>query len=278
MKKLVLVLILLMVVANATYLNIDEPIKATGLMENETIPLNIGVAGPGQTVYIIAERATTGPDNQMHDPGWDKLSIEGLPAGWTTENSTLYETPMEAKIKIAPNATDGLYTFKAVAEDENNLKGLGNISVSIQLNVSKEVFTIDVTPPDVETGVSEPGIYYIDIDNGGAASDTFRITVSGLPAWTYHEDVLAPHAIDVMFPARTTIPYEVVSNEEMDSDIFINVTSQSSSQITKEFQVRFKATPSLLSDYRATDHGLLVFPLIENPIYSLVAFLSKLIL
>ncbi|NYZ78678.1 hypothetical protein H0N99_00865 [Candidatus Micrarchaeota archaeon] len=277
MIKLLGVLLLLTAVVGATYLNIDEPIESKGMMENSPA-LNIGIAGPGQTVYIVAERATIGPDDRIHDPGWDQLVITDVPPGWSTEDSPLYETPMKAKIKIAPDATDGAYTFKATAVNEDNVTGLGNLTVNIILNVSKNVFTIDVTPNEVETGVGEPAIYYIDIDNAGAASDTFSITSSGLPAWRFTKDVLAPHAINPFAPARKTIPYEVVSNEETDKEIYLNVTSQSSDQITKELKVRLKATPSLISDYRATAHGLLIFPLIENPIYSLIAFLSKLIL
>jgi hypothetical protein len=276
MMKLVGVLILLMAVASATYLNIDEPVESKGMIENST-PLNIGVAGPGQTVYIVAERATIGPDNQIHDPGWDRLAITNVPPGWTSEDSPWYETPMKAKIRIAPNATDGVYSFKAVAIDENNMKGLGNLTIDVNITVSKDVFIIDVTPTDVEAGVGEPAIYYIDIENKGAASDTFSITSSGLAAWRFREDVLVPHSIQ-MLPAQKTIPYELVSNEETETDIYLNVTSLSSDQISKELRVKLMARPSLVSDYKATDHGLLVFPLIENPIYSLIAFLSKLFL
>lgn len=275
--KLLGVLIVLAVAVNATYLNIDEPIEAKGMVENST-PLNIGVAGPGQTVYIIAERTTIGPDNQIHDPGWDKLAIANIPEGWTAEDSPWYETPMKAKIKIAPNAADGVYSFKAVAVDENNMKGLGNLTIDVNVTVSKNVFTIYVTPNEAEAGVGEPAIYYIDIDNAGAASDTFSITSRGVPAWRFRKDVLVPHAAQVGLPARRTIPYEVLSNEETDTEVYLNVTSLSSDKISREFKVRLKATPSLISDYKATAHGLLVFPLIENPIYSLIAFLSKLFL
>lgn len=273
--KLVGVLILLMVVASATYLSIDEPVEVKDMVENST-PLNIGIAGPGQTVYIVAERTTIGPDNAIHDVGWDKLAIVNAPEGWTSEDSPLYETPMKAKIKIAPNAIDGVYSFKAVAIDENNMDGLGNLTIDVNVTVSKDVFTIDVTPREVEAGVGEPAIYYIDIENKGAASDTFSITSSGLAVWRFRKDVLVPHSVQMQ--AQKTIPYEVVSNEETDTEIYLNVTSLSSDQISKELKVRLKATPSLISDYKATDHGLLIFPLVENPIYSLIAFLSKLFL
>src|SRR5271157_3710116 len=161
MIKLLGVLLLLTAVAGATYVNIEEPVHSMGMFENST-PLNIGIAGPGQTVSIVADRVTIGPDEKIHDPGWDQLVITDLPPGWSTEASPLYETPMEAKIKIAPNATDGAYTFSATAVNYGNITGLGNLTVQISLNVSKDVFTIDITPDTVETGVGEPAIYYIN--------------------------------------------------------------------------------------------------------------------
>jgi uncharacterized membrane protein len=277
MRKLLGVLLLLIVAANATYLNIREPVEATGMMENST-PLNIGTAGPGQTIYLVADRATIDASGEkINYMGWDKLMIENLPAGWSAEDSPWYETPMKAKIKIAPNATDGEYNFTAKAVDEGNYDALGNLSITVQVTASKNVFTVDVSPTEVEAGVGQPAIYYIDIDNAGAASDTFSITSIGVPAWRFRKDVLVPHAIKVLQPARKTVPYEVVSNEQSEMDIYLNVTSLSSSQISRELKVRLKATPSLISDYKATDHGLLVFPLIESPIYSLIAFLSKLV-
>jgi len=277
MRKLLVVLVLLAVAANATYLNVKEPVPKEGMVENDTI--FIGTAAPGQTVYLVAERATIGVlDERIHEVGWDTLMIENLPEGWVAEDSPLYETPMKAKIKIAPDAKDGEYTFKVKAVDEGNLDNLGNLTINVTVAVSKEVFSIDVTPTIVDTGVGQPAVYYIDIDNAGAASDTFSITSRGIPAWEFRKDVLVPHAIEVTLPARKTVTYEVVSNEEIEKEIFLNVTSLSSSQISKEMKVTLRAKPSLISDYKATGHGLLVFPLVESPIYSIIAFFSKLLL
>jgi hypothetical protein len=276
MREPVFVLFILMVVANATYLNVKEPVPYFERLENDTI--SIGTAGPGQTVYLVVDRATIGPDDTIHSVGWDKLAIGDLPPGWTSEDSLWQETPMKAKVRIAPDAADAEYIFKATAIDEGNLENLENLTINVKVTVSKEVFNIDVTPYEVETGVGQPAVYYIDIDNGGAASDTFRITSSGVPAWKFKKEVLVPHAIDVTSPARKTVTYEVVSDEENRIDITLNVTSLSSDQISKELRVVLTAKPSLVSDYKATDHGLLVFPLIESPIYSLIAFFSKLLL
>ena len=277
MRRMLLAVVLLMVAAGATYLNIKEPVPYDGGSENDTI--FIGTAAPGQTVYIVAERTTTDAAGEgINYIGWDKLAIEDVPAGWISEDSLWYETPMKAKMRISPNATEGRYSFKAVAVDEGNYDNLGNLTINVEVAVSKDVFNIDITPYKVETGVGQPAIYYIDIDNAGAASDTFSITSRGVPAWRFRKDVLVPHAINVMEAARKTVAYEVVSDEENEMDIYINVTSLSSSQISREIRVGLKAKPSLLADYKATGHGLLVFPLIESPIYSLIAFFSKLLL
>lgn len=269
---------MLMLAANAAYLNVKEPVEASGIVEGAA-PLFIGTAGPGQTVYLVAERATIGVlDDRIHYQGWDKLAIEEVPEGWVVEDSPLYETPMKAKIRIASDTKDGRYTFKAKAIDEGNYDGLGNLTIKVEVAVSKDVFNIDINPYEVETGVGQPAVYYIDIENAGAASDTFSIISRGVPAWKFRKDVLVSHAVEVMLPARKTVAYEVVSNEENEIDIYLNLTSLSSSQISREMRVRLKAKPSLISDYKATGHGLLVFPLIESPIYSLIAFFSKLFL
>ncbi|MEM3555397.1 MAG: hypothetical protein QXF56_01625 [Candidatus Micrarchaeia archaeon] len=277
MRKELLVILVLMLAVNATYLNIREPVISSGMSDGSS--LYIGIAAPGQTVYVVAERATIDAAGEsINYMGWDKLAVEGLPPGWVGEDSPWYETPMKAKIRIAPDAADGRYVFKIKAVDEGNYDGLGELTINVSVAVSKEVFNIDVTPLTVETGVGQPGVYYIDIENMGAASDTFRIKSSGVPAWRFSKDVLVPHAVDPSLAAKKTVPYEVVLNEQSEVDVHINVTSLSSEQISREMRVRLIAKPSLISDYRATGHGLLVFPLVESPIYSLMAFFSKLLL
>jgi len=277
MMRKVLVILALMLAVNATYLNVNEPVMAKGM--NDGGSLYIGIAAPGQTVYVVAERATIDAAGEnINYMGWDKLAVEGLPPGWSGEDSPLYETPMKAKIRIAPNAADGRYVFRVKAVDEGNYDGLGELTINVSVVVSKEVFNIDVTPLTVETGVGQPGVYYIEIENMGAASDTFKIKSSGVPAWRFTKDVFVPHATDPSLPAKKLVPYEVVLNEQSEVDVYLNVTSLSSDQISKEMRVRLIAKPSLISDYRATGHGLLVFPLVESPVYSLIAFFSKLLL
>lgn len=266
---LLVVLLLALHAGAQTYVNIIDPVEQRGMLEGENVSL--GSVGPGQTIAIIAERATSGPDGAMHYTGWDQLAIEDLPENWVAENSPLYETPMKAKIKVSSDTQDGIYLFKAKVIDENNYEGLGNLTFNVRVNVNKEVFNLDVSPREVTTGVGQPALYSIKIENTGAASDIFVIKTSGIPAWRFKKEIFVAHG------SARTFGYEVVLNEENELNITINVTSTSSSLISKEVGVRLKAETSLISDYKAIGHGLLIFPLIEQPIYSLIGFLSKLI-
>lgn len=270
LSLLIILLLALSVCAEGTYVNVIDPVEQRGMHEGDNVSL--GSVGPGQTIAIIAERATSGPDGTMHNTGWDKLAIEDLPQGWIAEDSPLYETPMKAKIKVSPDAEDGTYYFKANAIDENNYEGLGNVTVNVKVNVNKEIFILDVSPSEVTTGVGQPALYFIKINNLGAASDIFTIKTSGIPAWRFKKDIFVAHG------SEKTISYEVVLNEENELNVTINVTSTSSELISKQMGVKLKAETSLISDYKATANGLLIFPLIEQPIYSLIALLSKLIL
>ena len=208
---LIVLILALSVSAQSTYVNVIDPVEQRGMNEGDNISL--GSVGPGQTIAIIAERTTPGPDGTMHKDGWDKLAIEELPDGWVAEDSPLYETPMKAKIKVSSNAQDGVYYFKAKAIDENNYEGLGNLTFNVRVNVNKEVFSFDVSPTEVTTGVGQPALYSIRIDNLGAASDIFVIKTSGIPAWRFRKEVFVAHG------SAKTVGYEVVLNEEQFNEI-----------------------------------------------------------
>ena len=188
-------------------------------------------------------------------------------------SSPLQETPMKLKIKIGPNATEGEYNVTLRIVDEGNYDGLGNMTIYAIVNVSKEVFDIDISPTLVQTGVGQPAIYYITIRNTGAASDPFEIRVKEgqLPAWRFRKSVL------VNYGSERVIPYEVVLNEEGEKTFTITVESLSSPQIYKEETLVIESRSSLITDWKATTHGLLIFPVIEETIYSIVGLLSKLL-
>ena len=248
-----------------------EPVKKT-LYPGETIA--VGKAGPGQTVYLVIDRASDGgncPNNFCPD-GWDTVVATEIPEGWSVEPSPMQETPMKLKIKIAPDAADGEYNLTLSVVDEGNYNQLGNMTIYATVEVSRDVFDISVDPTRVETGVGQPAIYNIRISNTGAASDPFEVRVKegDIPAWRFRKTAL------VNYGSERTIPYEVVLNEEGERIFTIEVTSPSSPQIHKEMDVVIDSRSNIISDWKATTHGVLIFPILEGPIYAVVGLLSKL--
>lgn len=275
MRKTAIALVLLLALSSAvfaTYANALEPVKKT-LYPGET--MRVGKAGPGQTVYLVIGRATDGGNcqNNYCPDGWDTVVATEIPAGWEVEPSPLQETPMKMKIKIAPDAEDGEYNLTLSIVDEGNYNKLGNMTVYAIVEVSRDVFDISVSPTRVETGVGQPAIYYIRIRNTGAASDPFEVKVKegDLPAWRFRKTAL------VNYGSERVIPYEVVLNEEGERVFTIEVTSLSSPQIRKEMRVVVDSRANIISDWKATTHGVFIFPMIEQPIYALVGLLSWLL-
>lgn len=275
MSKATVILFALILVSGlsfALFANIMEPVAKT-LYSTDSVRL--GNAGPGQAIYLIVDRGTDGgscPNDYCAD-GWDTVVAEKLPLGWEVEPSPYYENPMKVKIKIAPDAFDGEYNLTLVAVDEGNYNGLGNMTFYAVVNVSRDVFEISVDPTRVETGVGQPAIYNVRIRNTGAASDPFEIKVTegDLPAWRFKKTVL------VNYGSERVIPYEVVLDEENEKTFHIEVTSLSSQLIHKDMSVVIDSKSSLVSDWKATTHGLLIFPVVEQIAYAVVGLLSRLL-
>jgi hypothetical protein len=274
MKKLALLLMLLACISAsfALFATVKEPVSQTLYVRNS---MQLGNAGPGQTIYLVVDRGTDGGNcpNDYCTDGWDTVVATKLPSGWLVEPSPYYENPMKVKIKIAPDAYDGQYNLTLVAVDEGNYNGLGNMTFYAIVNVSRDVFEISVDPTRVETGVGQPALYNIRIRNTGAASDPFEIKAreGDLPAWNFKKSVL------VNYGSERVIPYEVVLDEENVKVFNIEVTSLSSPLINKDMSVVIDSKSSLVTDWKATTHGVLIFPALEQLIYGLVGLLSGLL-
>ncbi len=250
------------------YINVVEPVVRT-LHETDE-PVELGVVGPGQTVYIVGE-----PRVPESGGGWDRLEITKLPEGWSTEPSLLFERPMKAMITVAPDADDGTYdvTFRAV--DAYNGDYLGNMTFYGKVRVSRDVMEMSVSPLEARTGISQPASYFVTIKNKGVASDVFEVSVEGLPTWKYRKTVYVPYGVP--YGITKTVEYEIAGDEERDAELKVVVSSTSSPLIRAEKNVKLHIQTNLLSDFRASGHGLLMFPVIEQPLYSLLGFISNLL-
>lgn len=260
MKRLIFVLLISAMCISA-YADIASPVSKRLQSEGAVF---LGIAGPGQTVKLAVAKECEGKV-------WDRLYIisESLPTGWEKEDGLWYESPMQASIKIGGDAPNGEYTIKAKLVDE--YEGLGEMEFFVTVNVSREVFDVEVLNPSLETGVGQPGAYKLILKNLGTASDVFRISVKGMPAWIYTKTVVVPRS------SEKEVIYEIVANERGSYPLEINVTSISSELIGKQSKVSFTAQPSLISNMKACANGMLMFPIPLMSIYSLIGFISNFI-
>ncbi len=269
-ESLVLAILLLAQVSAATTLTVYEPV-ATPVADGGTIDL--GVVGPGQTAYVVAESRITEGGIQGKGGLLDQLIFTETPRGWDElKPSPLYSVPMKAIIKVPADASDGEYWFTMRAVDEGGKEGIGDVSFRAKLTVSRDVLQIDVWPNKVTTGAGQPAGYYVKIDNKGVASDVFEVSSEGIPGWRYRQVVFVPKK------SSKVVRYEVAGDEEQEYTVKMKVRAPFSSELLKaEKNVNLDINTNLVSDLQATGHGLLLFPVVEQPVYSIMGLISNLL-
>ncbi len=188
----ILLALSIVAVSHASYVNILEPYNAT-LQPNGNIYL--GKVGPGQTFYITVSATTTNRTGSVLSIGWDELIASSLPAGWITQNSALYTSAPSVKIAVSPQAPNGTYSFNVSAINVGNYSKVGSLTFTAYVNVTPDVFKLNVTPSAISAGPGVPADIYVTINNTGVSDSPFNITAHGLPAWnsSEHGDSDTPH-------------------------------------------------------------------------------------
>ncbi|HSB47198.1 MAG TPA: hypothetical protein VLD37_04225 [Candidatus Bilamarchaeum sp.] len=232
--------------------------------------IDLGTIGPGQTVDILIDPKVT--SGGLHGEGgfYDAAVAEQLPRGWAATDSKLYQRPLQVTITANPDAPEGNYTMLVKVLDENDGEKLGNITLTVKVRVVWDVMDFDVDPPYKTVGPGQPARFALTISNKGSASDAFEISSTGSKMWEFRKHVLVP--------AKTTktIYYEVVGEEEETIKTNLKVVSLASSNIAEEKNVTLTIKSDLIGDYKATNNGVIIFPIFEAPIYGLAGLLSNL--
>lgn len=233
--------------------------------------IDLGSIGPGQTVTLeINPSVQTGG---IHGIGgkYDLAWAEELPEGWKGKQSKLYGNPLQVAISAASNANEGDYTAKVIVGDEEDAEQLGNLSFNVKIHITWDVMDSSVTPKSVVTGPGQPARYYITITNKGSTGDVFEIRSKGIERWRFAKQTYVPAQ------SSKTIFYEIVEEEEEFYEPIIEVVSSSSDIIKEEHKVEFQVSSDLLADYKATNNGILLFPIFESAIYSFAGLIANLI-
>ena len=173
----------------ATYVSIQGPVMAN-LTNNGFV--HLGKVGPGESFYVLASPNTTDNGNYIN-LGWDTLETVNLSGGWSSLRSPLYQNPMKVKITVAPDAPDGTYKITLRSVNIQNYSRIGNLTFFAYVNVSRNIFKVDVSPNSLSSGPGQPADIHVSINNTGISDEPFYISAGGLPAWNATDEVISLH-------------------------------------------------------------------------------------
>ncbi len=255
-------------IACASSVNMQEPYNTT-IYNNGSV--YIGKVGPGQSFYITISAVTTNASGTVFERGWNELLVTGAPPGWLGVNSSLYNSYSSVKITPPASASNGTYQLNLSAVNIGNYSKLGSVKFKAFVNVTPNVFVLQVTPTNVTTGPGQPASVYVTINNTGVSDSPFYIQAQGLPAWNLSKEVIAPHGTQEVFS------YPIFENEPGVYSAKFNVTSAASPLVFKRSAVTLTVQASVLGDYKALGQGAVGFPIIYEPAYALMNLIGKLL-
>lgn len=261
-----LAVIALIGLAGATYVSVQGPVNAN-LTNNGFVYL--GKVGPGESFYILASATTTNASGAVVNIGWDRLEAVNLPGGWSMQASPLYENPMKLKVSVPYNIS-GTYNLTIRAVNVGNYSRLGNLTFTSQVDVTNNVFNVSVSPRNISAGVGQPVDINVKIVNTGIADEPFNISAQGLPAWNFSDDVIALHS------RTSSFVYPVYVNEPGIYPFNLTITSATGHLVQDEYPISFSVVASLYNDYSAIGNGVVLSPVIFEPVYAIDYLLSYL--
>ena len=250
----------------ATYVSVQGPVNAN-LTNNGFVYL--GKVGPGESFYILASATTTNASGAVVNIGWDRLEAVNLPGGWSMQASPLYENPMKLKVSVPYNIS-GTYNLTIRAVNVGNYSRLGNLTFTSQVDVTNNVFNVSVSPRNISAGVGQPVDINVKIVNTGIADEPFNISAQGLPAWNFSDDVIALHS------RTSSFVYPVYVNEPGIYPFNLTITSATGHLVQDEYPISFSVVASLYNDYSAIGNGVVLSPVIFEPVYAIDYLLSYL--
>lgn len=248
-------------------LSVVSPVPAE---VNPGSQISIGVVGPGQTFAVGVEPKVASGGKYGIGGAYDQLHASKLPYGWASTPSKLYGTPLQADITVPKDAADGEYIVGLALWDEAGAEGLGeNFTFTAKVKVNRDVMDMKVEPVALSVGAGQPARYTITVVNKGIANDIFTIGSTGVRNWEFRRAVYIPSG------TSKTLTYEIAGDDEADYRVKIHSRSSSSDAILSEREVALRVNTDLFSDYRAVNHGVLLFPLPVAPVYYVAGLLSN---
>jgi len=232
--------------------------------------VDLGSIGPGQTIAILINPQVTSGGIYGQGGTYDIAMADDLPRGWKSTESKQYQKPLQVTITADPDAPEGNYTARIKVVDEFNGEKLGNLTFTVKIRITYDVMDFEVSPEKILVGPGQPARFGITITNKAATGDAFRVTATGAKRWEYKKAVFVPAQ------SSKTIYYEIVGNEEEAYTTPIRIVSLASSKIYDEKNVTLTVRSGLVGDLKATNNGVVVFPIFQSLAYSLAGLISNL--
>jgi len=230
--------------------------------------IDLGMIGPGQTISVLIEPEVATGGIYGEGGLYDMALVTSVPPGWSKEDSKLYR-PLQATITAAPDAEEGIYSTKITVVDEAYGEKLDNITFNARVTISYDVVDIDIDPVYVRTGPGQPARFGITITNKGSTGDAFQIESVGAKQWEFKRAVFVPAK------SSKTISYEISGEEEETYKTRVSVTSLASPIIHEEKEVTVDIHSTMFDDFKATNNGVLIFPIFEGLVYSFLGLISN---
>jgi hypothetical protein len=269
-RALPLIIFAISILVGAAWAANAEVLEPTAMTVADGGTINLGKIGPGQTIDLVVSGIA-----QLSDGGegrWQILRVVEVPQGWQGFDSKELGTKMKAGVKAANDTRDGQYriTFR-LEEDPLHQQGLGSVTFQVAVVVDRSVISASFPKERVETGVGQPARYVITLKSTSAANDVYEMSAEGVPTWSYKKSVHVPAG------GTVTTFYEIVANEEKEYKPVLTIKSQSSDDIKINKELSMAVKSDVIGDIRATKNGVLVFPIVLEPLYSLLGIIGNFI-
>jgi hypothetical protein len=263
---LLIALTIMLISAGAFAVDVIGPVSAQ--ISNGSV-ISLGSVGPGQTIYITVEPNVSTGGKYGIGGEYNQMFVTSLPQNWTSMPSELYQNPMQAQVTVAPDAQDGNYQIGFTLWDQSGDLG-PNLTFFANVTIANDVMNMSVSPSFISVGAGQPARYLITVDNTGSANDIFTVGSTGVRSWDFLRSIYIPAN------SSRTVTYEVVGDDEADYQVEIWARSSSSDLIYAQTPVSLQVNTNLLSDMRAVNDGVLLFPSTEAPLYFVAGLVSNL--
>lgn len=232
--------------------------------------LDLGAIGPGQTVSIIIDgRPTTGGIYGLGG-AYDLANVTSMPSGWRAQQSDPTGNPLQVKLTSPKFAPEGGYAAQVGVFDEGDKEKLGNVSFTVKMRITHDVLDASLDSGEKGAMSGQPVGFFVNLRNKANTGDVFVVSSSNIKGYEFKRYVYVPAQ------SEKSVFYEMVAGEAEQYRPEISVVSDSSPLINATLNAIVDVRPSVPTDYKATNNGMLFFPVMNGILYSIAGLISNL--